>query len=456
MSLYRFIHGARGGGSGPALDAELQINGVLAEYIASGGLFNLIATLDGVPGGVYDGVDTLSFTSNTGWQPDPNWPTPPTITATDERFWGVYAVFENGYNIAIVRAPNLSANINWGDGTSVVSNGANQTHVYDYTTIAATVYTFQGRNVKYVTVDITRVGGAITSLTMYDATTVNALGGNNYVDIICSLPNSTVGIAFTGYAIGGTKPMTLLQRLRVKAIGAGAGAFYQGLCRGMESLRVLEWPYNILGQHQGFSSLSGQVDDLGDIDWGANTTQTDAFGGSRARRHGNMIANSATTALASYAASMPLLEEFGTITATSATTLLNFFGGTTGCPVLFRVGLITAPACQNLSGFAFRCFALRELIFSDCSAVTNTTSMLTTCTSLFNLVMPGLTRGVSIAASAMGNYGVGNFAASLGTAAGAQNITVTGTPFGALLTALDVTALAIAAVITGKGFTIVN
>jgi hypothetical protein len=198
------------------------------------------------------------------------------------------------------------------------------------------------------------------------------------------------------------------------------------------------------------------VDDLGDIDWGTNTTQTDAFGGSKAKRHGNMTANSATTSLASYAASMPRLEEFGTITATSATTLVNFFGGTNGCPVLFRVGLITAPACHNLSGFAFRCFALGELIFSDCAAVTNTTSMVTTCPSLFNLVMPNLTRGVSVAATAMGNYGMSNFANSIGTATGAQTITVTGTPFGALLTALDATALAIRLVMTGKGYTVAN
>ena len=70
--------------------------------------------------------------------------------------------------------------------------------------------------------------------------------------------------------------------------------------------------------------------------------------------------------------------------------------------------------------------------------------------------MPGLTRGVSIAGTAMGNYGVGNFANSIGSASGAQTMTVTGTPFGALLTALDATALAIRSVMTGKGYTVVN
>jgi hypothetical protein len=56
----------------------------------------------------------------------------------------------------------------------------------------------------------------------------------------------------------------------------------------------------------------------------------------------------------------------------------------------------------------------------------------------------------------MGNYGMSNFANSIGTASGTQNITVTGTPFGTLLAALDPTAVAIAAIITGNGYTIVN
>ncbi len=44
----------------------------------------------------------------------------------------------------------------------------------------------------------------------------------------------------------------------------------------------------------------------------------------------------------------------------------------------------------------------------------------------------------------------------VGTASGAQTITITGTPFGALVTAADPTALAIRLVLTTKGYTIAN
>jgi hypothetical protein len=56
----------------------------------------------------------------------------------------------------------------------------------------------------------------------------------------------------------------------------------------------------------------------------------------------------------------------------------------------------------------------------------------------------------------MGNYGMNLFANSIGTASGSQTITITGTPFGALVTASDATALAIRAVMIGKGYTIAN
>jgi hypothetical protein len=70
--------------------------------------------------------------------------------------------------------------------------------------------------------------------------------------------------------------------------------------------------------------------------------------------------------------------------------------------------------------------------------------------------MPNLTRGISFSGTAMSNYGMNLFANSIGTASGAQTITITGTPFGALVTLLDPTALAIRLVMTTKLYTIAN
>ena len=82
--------------------------------------------------------------------------------------------------------------------------------------------------------------------------------------------------------------------------------------------------------------------------------------------------------------------------------------------------------------------------------------MIQGCTALQVLDMPNLTRGVNFTGTSIGNYGMNIFANGIGTASGAQTITITGTPFGVLVTAADATALAIRAVMTGKGYTIAN
>jgi len=99
---------------------------------------------------------------------------------------------------------------------------------------------------------------------------------------------------------------------------------------------------------------------------------------------------------------------------------------------------------------------LDGLIFTNASAMVTTTNLVNGCRMLGNLVMTGLTRGINLTTTNLGNFGMSNFANSIGTASGAQTITVTGTPFGALLIALDPTALAIRLLITGKGYTVAN
>ena len=163
MSNYPFIFGARGGGGGtPSI--PFSINGTEEETLTEA--FNLVATLDGTPGGTYNAAtDTLAFTSNSGWARPSDWRTLPTLTAASEAGHILLFVYENRLNRFAVRVgPSGSANIAWGDGTSVTSNNASQIKTYTYSSIAETVYVDSqtGENYKQVLVSITRIGAAIT------------------------------------------------------------------------------------------------------------------------------------------------------------------------------------------------------------------------------------------------------------------------------------------------------
>ena len=430
-------------------DANLQINGVQQETIASGGTFNLIATLDGVAGGSYNAAtDTLSFASNQNWIRPSAWIAIPSLTSANERIVAVVAIFENEYNGIALNITNLAANIDWGDGTSVVSNGAVQTKVYDYNSLAGSVSAWtDGRNYKQVLLDITRVGGAITSVDFRTFSTIARDSNTNFVDMSISLPNCTaLALSVNPIAAAGRR-LIYLERLRIYSLAA-AYSQMNNFVSFIHSLRVLELPWGRFGNVQNMmSGIGAVIDKPSDIVTTA-TNLDNAIRGYSAL--GNFTANSCTSMVGGFA--YDKLKSIGTVTATSVTTASAAFQATynfTGQVIL------DMPLVQSLNNM-FNASAVQSVTFGSCAAVTTTTTMFSLATNIQNVVMPNLTRGVSFANTPMSNSGMSNFANSIGTASGAQTITVTGTPFGALLTALDATAVAIRNVMTGKGYTVVN
>lgn len=192
---------------------------------------------------------------------------------------------------------------------------------------------------------------------------------------------------------------------------------------------------------------------VGNLDYSTTTSIGSNFNGSRILSHGNLIANSATS-MGYYLADAYSCESVGAVTCNAVV------GGATwmfsSMYALKSIGLITMPLATDYSYMFVSSPSLNAIRFSNSAACTTTTGMIQNCLSLQVLDMPNLTRGVNFTNTSMGNYGMNIFATSLGTASGAQTITITGTPFGALVTALDPTALAIRLVMTGKGYTIAN
>lgn len=430
-------------------DANLEINGVQQETIASGGTFNLIATLDGVAGGSYNAAtDTLSFASNQNWIRPSEWIAIPSLTSANERIVAVVAIFENEYNSIALNITNLAANIDWGDGTSVVSNGAVQTKVYDYTSLAGSVSAWtDGRNYKQVLLDITRVGGAITSVDFRTFSTIARDSNTNFVDMSISLPNCTgLQLSVNPIASAGRR-LIYIERLRIYSLAVGYGGT-TNFMNFIYSLQVLELPWgrfgNLLNMMIGIGAV---IDKPSDIVTTA-TNLDNAIRGYSAL--GNFTANSCTSMVGGFA--YDKLKSIGTVTATSLTNGAAAFQATYN---LRGEVVLDMPALQNATNM-FNASAVKSVVFGNCAAMTTTTGIFSLASNLQNAVMPGLTRGVSFANTPMSNSGMSNFANSIGTASGAQTITVTGTPFGALLTALDATAVAIRNVMTGKGYTVVN
>jgi hypothetical protein len=430
----------------------LQINGTPQESIAAGATFNLIATLDGVAGGTYNAAtDTLAFTSTGGWVRPSNWRTLPTLTAASEAGYILLFVYENRLNQFTLQIPN--GTVDWGDGTTSAASGAVRTKTYIYSSIAQTVFVdpITGENYKQVIIGITRLGAAITTVDFTASAATSPLNAPSYaVDYNLSFPNCTDFRVSNASA----RDARFAKILKIWALGT-----LGGICRigNTSNLRILQLPTTFSGSFSGnFGRGMGAVP-VGNINTGTAINCQSLFYLSNIISHGNLTANS-TVLLNYYASESFGLETFGTVTANACTNIEFAWYNCTG---LTSIGLLTLPICTSYFA-AFYNTQLTAIRFADSTTCTNTASMIGLCPALQLLHCPNLTRGVNFTGTSIGNYGMNIFASGdgvlngIGTASGAQTITITGTPYGALVTAADATALAIRAVMTGKGYTIAN
>jgi hypothetical protein len=308
------------------------------------------------------------------------------------------------------------------------------------------------KNYKQAMVSVT---GTITVLQFGVAPSLNPFGTNNFVDINMSMPNRS-GFSFRlSRPVGTGRNMAICERVRIWNWNGAYAAEYT--FDNMPSLRMLQVPSG--GDFTRMLAYCASLD-LGDLNTQA-TTMNSCFrsfdtSNSSIRSAGHVVANNIT--------SVGLVNAFrlngnlqSVLSLSSTAANVNIDGCFADSNKLRYIGYIDIPNLVAMNSAFSGCSLLEEVIFiSSCANVTTTTSAYANCSKLRNVVMPNLTRGVSFAGTAMGNYGMNLFANSIGTATGAQTITVTGTPFGALLTALDATAIAIRNVMTGKGYTVAN
>ena len=115
------------------------------------------------------------------------------------------------------------------------------------------------------------------------------------------------------------------------------------------------------------------------------------------------------------------------------------------CFSLREVPLFNLSACTNTTSMFQYCNALRVCHLTNLGNVTTTTNMFNGTGNLEHVTLGGITRGFSVANNRLDAAALDALYTSLGTAAGAQTITVTGNPG----TATDNPSIA-----TAKGWTV--
>lgn len=367
------------------------------------------------------------------------------ITSGSTKFSGLFAVYELEKNVNTIQITKTGVGTNtifWGDGTSqVVTSDVLYTKVYDYNSIVSPILVDDaGLNYKMVVVNINMDN--VTALYIDRNTTATVIGNTrtlNWLDI--ALDCSTM----TSFIPSNQGLSNRLQRLLIYNVGAfinGSAFFVQ-----MVSLRVLKFPFDKLqSTNQTFTNYLGNVRDENNLPLNLNLTINNGSGF-------NFMSLSQVTEIGNITA--PLLNSFqqffiqsslkkiGSINVPSVSNLVNSF--ITCVNLRGTINITTSPLLTSINGVASGCILLDGLIISNCTNVTGTVNAVINCKSLKTLILNGLRVGIVLSGCQLSADALNDFFTSLGTAAGAQTLVVTGNPGAATCN----TSIA-----TGKGYTV--
>ena len=366
---------------------------------------------------------------------------PTTLQAGDEKFYGVYAIYENKVNELTVNFACVSdVSVDWGDGNSTTSaNGVDTTHIYTYANINSPIVIDEGGySYKTVIVEFDFTGTTTTIVRISRPGTTEE-GNGNWLDII--IDNSDM----VDLEYSAARSSTFLERIVLLNNNLSSdlsfGKDYTS------NLKVLQgWDFSSATNVSNMFERGGDIrDENGDginFDFSSATTGGNIFNDSLITKAGNVIVTTGTMLYRCFF-NCTSLRVVGNVTLTGASSLQDTFYNNYN---LYKIGTITSSATLTRIDNTFRfCRKLEDVEITDCSAITNTTNTFVFCESLRNVILTGLTVSINLSNNNMGATEIDALFTSLGTAAGAQTVTVTGNPGAATCT----TSIA-----TAKGWTV--
>lgn len=375
------------------------------------------------------------------------------VSVGDHKFVGLMAVFPDKPSFWVftmgqpytVRIDGVATNY----GTNVLSTGS-----ISFASLSASTTTTEGFRQAIIEV-YPQVAPANTAFGITNTrTSAPTTFIPNWIDIRLSMPNITSMFMNSG---------TRFTQLRRWTWLGTVPAISRSLAFNSSFLEEINEDFSTSNAINGMFSATKLPRILGNITNNITTSMASMINGWGNKTIGNISSSSATNC-PTIIVSSPNTETLGNLNLPVATifSLINM-------PSLKSIGTVNIPACSNLTG-AFSLGnvetignvttgaaltnitsicnnnrMLKRFYLSNCANVTNTSTAFSNCNSLQELYLGGLTRGFTVPSCQMDDAAFADLFNSLGTAAGAQTIVITGN------ITLSAPTLAIA---TGKGYTI--
>jgi hypothetical protein len=284
--------------------------------------------------------------SSGGWQRPTDWPALPTLATTDEKFVGLYAVYNDSSNFIALTAQGAFT-VDWGDGSAPVNYSSGATALYNYSYSASGLGPLTSEGYKTAIVTVTPQGGShLTSFSLQVKHTQSGLKA--YVPPWLDI--SLNGANLTSFSVGGsTITVGLLQRATIGTVGSitnFTNMFYA--CSSLQSVPL-------------FNTAAG----------------------------------------------------------------INFTGMFLNCYSLQSVPLFNTAAGTNFTNMFQNCSSLQSVPLFNTAAGTNFAYMFQNCSSLGLGTLSGTKYSISYDSCKLGSAELIAILNALGTAAGAQTVTIT-------------------------------
>jgi surface protein len=294
------------------------------------------------------------------WTRPVDWPTLPTVTTSDQKVTGLYAVFPNGTQTISFTCTTSAGTytVDWGDTTSnTYASGVVASKTYNYATLTNPVLT---GGYKAVTVTITPTTNNLTGVdfgTKFPSAAPNtgttSAFNSQWLDLIVGSPTLTSLIL-----VSGTIPR-LLQQFQLMSCASSYTNICQNLfasCLALRSIPTLNVPANVTT----FSNMFGNCQQL---------TTAPSLSSSVSVICTSMFQNCySLTSVPNY-----------TFTISIATTMF------TGCSSLQTAPSLNLSSCTNTQGMFQNCYSLIVVpAYNTSSSLTTTATMFSGCYSLVN------------------------------------------------------------------------
>jgi hypothetical protein len=383
-----------------------------------------------------------------GWARPADWPSLPSVAATDQVFYGLHAVFGHESNFATIRCTGAFT-VDWGDGSAPVNVASNTTAQYNYSYAAAGLGPVTSKGYKTAIVTVTPQAGQ--TLSVIDLSVKHTQSGlqnqhsSQWLDIRLAMNNAgtvTTSAILTWVHrlieqfewVGGSTTQTGYTNFlhsssslqSVPLFNTAAGTSFNGFLQNCQSLQSVPLFNTAAGTNfSGFLQNCFVLKSVPLFNTAAGTNFSGFLQGCTSLQSVPLFNTAAGTDFSNFLRGCTALESVP-LFSTSAGTNFNFF--LTGCAALQSIPLFNTAAGTNFANFLQNCTALQLIPALNFSAGTSFTTFLSGNVSLSRIggTFPA-NQNISLASLALGPNALNEIYTNLPTASGSpRTITVTG------------------------------